>query len=143
MIVVAYLIIALVLPLPYSDPAQALILSEKERGSVVAAPALWSFEVVSALRRAVGLELLMPDELQTALQSICSFRIEDVPPTRELHQRSLAWSERLQTSKAYDSAYLAASELLGAEFWTSDRKLAQAAKQCGVSWVHCIDEWIG
>lgn len=48
------------------------------------------------------------------------------------------WAEKLGQSKAYDSFYLALAETLRAPLWTADRRLANAARQIGISWVHAV-----
>ena len=63
-----------------------------------------------------------------------------MPATLELHQQALIWAEYLGQSKTYASAYLAAAEVLHADFWTADHRLARFAHQAGVTWVHSIFE---
>lgn len=48
---------------------------------------------------------------------------------------ALVWSRRLRRGNAYDSAYLALAEALGAELWTADRRLTNAA---GQPWIHYL-----
>jgi predicted nucleic acid-binding protein len=139
----ANLFIALVLPLPYSNQAVLLYQSKRQAGSVVAAPSLWSYEVGSALRKALVHRLLERDELDRALEHLWNLGVQEVPQTLWMQRQSLAWAERLGRSKAYDSAYLAAAKALQAEFWTADSGLAKAAKAAGAAWAHCIDEWNG
>jgi len=134
----ANLLVSLVLPLPYSEQAQELILIRKQEGAVLSSPALWSYEVVSVLRRAHVQRILTEETLTSALGFIWDLGIQSVLPTLDLHILSLEWADRLQSSKAYDSAYLAAAELLQVEFWTADQKLAKAAQRQGVNWVHAV-----
>jgi len=75
-----------------------------------------------------------------ALEQIWQIKIRDVPATLELQKQALIWAERLGQSKTYDSAYLAAAEVLHAEFWTADHRLARSAHQAGAPWVHSIFE---
>jgi predicted nucleic acid-binding protein len=63
-----------------------------------------------------------------------------VAPTLETHRRALDWSARLGQGKAYDGQYLATAERAGAELWTADRKLANAATAAGAGWVRSIWE---
>lgn len=132
----ANLIAALVLPLPYSEAAAARILEWKRRGTALGAPALWSYEVGTVLRRAVAAGILPAERLDFALEQLWRINIRSVLDSQDLQRRALAWAERLGQSKAYGGAYLAAAEALGAEFWTADQGLAHAA---GVAWVRLID----
>jgi len=134
----ANIFLALVLPLPYSDKALSLFQAIQQGGSIIHAPCLWRYEVVSALRKAFVQRLLEREELQRALRYLWDLGVQDVPQTLWLQGQSLAWAERLGTSKAYDSAYLAAADSVQAEFWTADRRLAAAAQQLGAGWVHAV-----
>ena len=137
----ANLFLALVLPLPYSEKSLELFQALGQAGSVIHAPSLWSYEVVSALRKAFVHRLLEQDELDQSLRYLRDLSVHDVPQTLWLQRQSLVWADRLGSTKAYDSAYLAAAESLQAEFWTADRSLANAAKETGAVWVHCIDDF--
>ena len=134
----ANLMASLVIPLPYSDPTTALILDWKRQGMTFAAPALWSYEVSTVLRKAVVANFLSQDELDFALEQIWKIHIEDVPASLALHRQALIWAERLGQSKTYDSAYLAVAESLQADFWTADRSLAHSAQRAGAGWAHSI-----
>ncbi|MBC8509529.1 MAG: type II toxin-antitoxin system VapC family toxin [Chloroflexi bacterium] len=134
----ANLIASLVIPLPYSERATELVLDWKRQGVTFVAPALWSYEVSTVLRKAVIADYLPPGELDFALEQIWKINIQDVPVNLALHRQALAWAERLGQSKTYDSAYLAVAESLQAEFWTADRSLATSAQRAGAHWVHSI-----
>lgn len=67
-------------------------------------------------------------------------RIREVPPTPVLHQQVLVWAMRLNQTVAYDAAFLALAESEGAEFWTADRRLVDAARNLGLGWVHSLNE---
>ena len=127
----ANLIASLVLPLPYSETATSRILAWKRQQVTCAAPALWSYEVSTVLRKALVAGYLPSAQLDFALKHIWRINILDVPATFELQQQALAWAERLGQSRTYDSAYLAAAEALQSEFWTADRRLAKSAQQAG------------
>lgn len=136
----ANLIASLVLPLPYSQTSTTQFLAWKRRRVILAAPALWSYEVTTVLRKALLAGYLIPEQLDFALEQIWRINIQDVTATLELQRQSLAWAKRLNQSKTYDSAYLAVAEVLSAHFWTADRRLAHSAQKAGVSWVHSIYE---
>jgi predicted nucleic acid-binding protein len=103
-------------------------------------PTLWSYEIVSSLRKGVAIGRVSPEQAIAALESILAMGIEEVPPTPTLHRLALQWSGRLNQTVAYDAAYLALAESQEADFWTADRRLADAARNWGTSWVHHIDE---
>ena len=136
----ANLIASLVLPLPYSEAATAQMLSWKHQQVTFVAPALWSYEVSTVLRKALVAGHLPADQLEFALAQIWRINVQDVPATLELQNRAFVWAERLGQSKTYDSAYMAVAEMLQSELWTADHRLAQAAWQAGASWVHSIFE---
>lgn len=52
----------------------------------------------------------------------------------DLRRRALKLAEALSLPATYDAHYLALAERLGAEFWTADRCLAQAAQKA-LPWV--------
>jgi predicted nucleic acid-binding protein len=136
----ANLIASLVLPLPYSEAATAQMLTWKRQQVTFVAPALWSYEVSTVLRKALVAGYLPANQLDFALAQIWRINVQDVPATLELQNRAFAWAERLGQSKTYDSAYLAVAEVLQSEFWTADHHLAQSAWQAGAAWVHSIFE---
>jgi predicted nucleic acid-binding protein len=136
----ANLIASLVLPLPYSEAATTRLLTWKHQQVTFAAPALWSYEVSTVLRKAQVAGYLPAEQMDFALEQIWQLNIQDVPATLELQRQALVWAERLGQSKTYDSAYLAAAEVLQAEFWTADRRLAQSARGAGAAWVRSISE---
>jgi predicted nucleic acid-binding protein len=138
-VVDANLVVAIILPLPYSEPSQRKMTEWKEAGEAIFAPVLWEYELTSALRRAVVTGLLSSDQARSALSRIMILNVQSVPPTATLHQEALKWAERLGQARAYDSQYLAVAHELVAALWTGDRRLANAARQLGIGWVN----WIG
>jgi predicted nucleic acid-binding protein len=94
---------------------------------------------VAALRKAIVAEVITTDEASQAIEDFGALGIQMVAPTRHLHHHVLQWAERLQQKTAYDAHYLALAEQLRADLWTADQRLANGARQAGVSWVH----WIG
>ena len=104
------------------------------------APQLWRFEVTSMLRKANALGDIKTHEAQDGLAAILAFNVTLVAPDDELCRSALRWAERLKQSAAYDGFYLALASRLQAEFWTTDRRLANAARQSGVRWTHWIGE---
>jgi len=136
----ANIILALAIPLPYSSAALSKIQQWQQQKVSLIVPNLWSYEIVSSLRKAIVIGKLSPEQATTALESILRMGIEEIAPTPSLHRLALEWSIRLNQTVAYDAAYLALAQSQEANFWTADRRLADAAKNCGASWVHYIDD---
>lgn len=125
--------VALVLPLPYSDKAAGMMQQWLGGEVELLVPALWSYEVVSALRKAVVLQVISADTAMTVLHDLLTIGIREVAPTLTLQRKALEWADRLNHTVAYDATYLALAEDEEAEFWTADRQLADAAVQAGAS----------
>lgn len=134
----ANLIAGLVLPLPFSDAARFRLDDRLQQGASLFGPALWSYEVASVLRKFIVAGYLTQEELDEALERVWKLRIDSVQNSPDLQRQALAWAARLGQSKAYGGAYLAAAESLGAELWTADQRLAQAAHAAGAAWVKPI-----
>jgi predicted nucleic acid-binding protein len=139
-VVDANLIVAIALPLPYSEPSRQKIKAWKGSGEATIAPPLWEYEVTSALRRAAMAGWLNSDETAEALHRIMTLNIESIPPSEALHLKALKWAERLSQTRAYDAQYIALAEEMGLEFWTADRRLVEGCKQLGAAWVHWVGE---
>ncbi|MDX1599874.1 MAG: type II toxin-antitoxin system VapC family toxin [Anaerolineales bacterium] len=139
-VVDANITLALVVPLKYSNQAEEQFQRWSSKGMQFAAPALWGYEVVSALRKAVAAEVLAEGEADRAVRDIWALGVEEIAGTIEGHRRALAWSMRLGQTAAYDAQYLVVAEDLEAQMWTADRRLFRAAKAAGVDWMHWVGE---
>ena len=128
--------IALVLSLPYS--AQAVALVESLSTADIYVPTLWQYEVVSTLRKAVALGRFSTAQVEQALSRLLTLPNTQVAPDAALHREALKWAERLGQGVAHDAQYLAVASYLGAEFWTADRRLVERARASGADWVHPI-----
>jgi len=100
---------------------------------VAVVPVHWILEVTNALRMAVRLRRLEPEDPQQILVRIRSQPIEIDPETVER-----AWSEIPALADAhglttYDAAYLELALRLGHPLATLDQDLARAARAAGVA----------
>ncbi|MGQ0836002.1 MAG: type II toxin-antitoxin system VapC family toxin [Gammaproteobacteria bacterium] len=112
-------LLELVLGTDLAEDVAARALAPAER---LHAPHLLDIEVAQALRRLVQLEEITPARAQQALDDHHAFVIERYP-----HQPLLAriWQLRDAVS-AYDAAYVALAEALGAPLLTCDAKLGRS-----------------
>ncbi len=87
------------------------------------APHVIDLEVLQALRRQLRLGLI---DLARATSAVAILR--DLPLTRMSHEPIIAriWELRHNLT-AYDAAYVALAELMGAAVWTCDQKFSGAA----------------
>jgi len=127
--------------LPLESASRYLSFFERWRSEEVAlfAPAFWIAEVTSVIRQYAYRKMISQSQARRAVKDFYLLDVEILPLDEELCIQALDWAEKIQHSKIYDSLYLALSERLGAEFWTSDKKLTNAAHAAGAQWVH----WVG
>jgi predicted nucleic acid-binding protein len=104
------------------------------------APMLWISECTSALRRYVANKVLSDAEAETALKDVLLLGVQLMPVDHTLAPAALKWAARIGQSKAYDGFYLALAEEEGADFWSADERLVNAARAAGASWAHWIGE---
>jgi predicted nucleic acid-binding protein len=139
-VVDANVVLAQALELRYAAAARSRFARWIADDAPLFAPSLWHYEVASALRKVVVAGTIAPATAAAMAVKFCALGIRDVAPSAELQERALAWAAALDAPVAYDAAYLAAAESLGAELWTADGKLARAAAAVGVAWVRQIEE---
>jgi predicted nucleic acid-binding protein len=106
----------------------------------VYAPQLWLYEVISVLRKSVYAGTLDASEAEAGIATALALEVTLVAADDELCRSALRWAERLGQNAAYDGFYLALASRLQAEFWTTDRRLVNAAREAGVTWTHWIGE---
>jgi predicted nucleic acid-binding protein len=122
------------------DDARASAVSEHLRAwssadEDVHAPTLLFYEVASALTRLIVSGVFASDKVDEAWQTVVAAPIiyhdlADGPQIIDIAQR-------LSRQSAYDAAYLAFAQELGAELWTFDGPLARNASSIGFT-VHLI-----
>ena len=134
----ANILAALMVQLPYSDRSTLKTQEWKRQGVRMLAPSLCFYEVLTILRKAIVRGLISESELSAALALFGQLSIEFIEPDLQHGLQSLAWSTRLNQSKAYDGAYLALANQYQAEFWTADKRAAHAAAQQGIEWMKLL-----
>ena len=127
----------LMLPGPDQERCRALVTRWHSAGYVLCAPALWLYEITSALCKGVHFGHITRDEGQQALILAQKLGVQLFPPDDAQTTSAFDWTMQLKRADAYDSFYLALAKTLRAELWTADKRLANAA---GVSWVHLIPD---
>lgn len=136
----ANIVLALRLPITYSELATEKFTKWKTLEIELHAPLLLQYEVTSVLRKIVVSGWITTEQAIQSVDSMMDLGIEFAPPSMELHKRALLWAERLGQSKSYDAQYLALAEFIQANFWTADKRLVHAARQRAINWVHWIGE---
>jgi predicted nucleic acid-binding protein len=104
-----------------------------EIGQDFVAPNLLCYEVVNTLHRLTRAGEIPAQGAQTALDTAFRLPIQ-FHHDLDLHWQALAIAGRLTLPAAYDVHYLALAEREGIEFWTADRRLANAIRP-HLSWV--------
>lgn len=122
--------------LPGPQRVEAVVLLE--RGGVIAVPALWVYEVTSALHKTLWANQAWKATAESVLGDILALPDDILPPDEAQVRVALNWADRLVQAKAYDAFYLALAEGLGAEFWTGDQRLVNRARQVGADFVRLL-----
>lgn len=128
----------MLLPSPQADRYRALMAHWHRDGRVLCAPALWLYEITSALCKGVHFGQITCDEGQQALNLAQKLGVQLFPPDDAQSRMAFDWTRKLERAAAYDSFYLALAKTLDGELWTADKRLINAAK---VSWVHLLDDF--
>lgn len=100
------------------------------------APALLYFEVSNALYCYQMAEMMSLSSVSLALTAAFSLPIR-LYGEEALHSLAIDLAERFSLPAVYDAHYLALAQHLGAEFWSSDRKLINKV-QFAFPWVHLV-----
>lgn len=129
----ANVVLKSILPNPLQKQCQALLAQLSTYNLHV--PALWSYEVTSALTKAVDFEQLTQDEARKALQEIMTLGVKLVLPDETQIQQAFDWTLQLNRASAYDSYYLVLAKSLGCDLWTADRKLVRTVEFPWIRWV--------
>jgi predicted nucleic acid-binding protein len=137
-IIDASVAIKAILPNPLQGHCRALVQTFAEVQPV--APALWAYETVSAISKAVHFEQLTEDEGRQTLEKVAMLGIQLFVPDIEQNRIAFDWTLRLKRASAYDSFYLALAQALECDFWTADKRLYNALGDAQLEWLHWIEE---
>lgn len=129
-VVDANLLVVLALDRARAGAVEALLRAWRDSAETLHAPSLLRYEIASALTRAVDAGQLAPSDVELAWNATTAapIRLHELaggPAVVELAQR-------LGRRSAYDAAYVALAEELGAELWTLDGPLARNAAGLGL-----------
>jgi predicted nucleic acid-binding protein len=102
------------------------------------APALLHYEVTNGLYRYHKQGLMSASSAQSALEAALTLPLQ-LYSESDLHRYALDLATRFSLPAAYDAHYLVLAERLGAELWTSDRRLAHSV-QSSLPWVHLVEQ---
>ena len=138
LVVDASFVMRSVLPGPLRERVKALLAGWQNRGDTIQVPALWYYEITSALSKGVYFKEFSRDQAEEMLALITEFDFAVIVPDATQIQRAFDWTLRLRRAAAYDSFYLALAETTTDGLWTADERLYNATKTL-VPWVH----WVG
>ena len=107
-----------------TDLALALLADWTEKGIIILAPALLSYEVTNVFRQRIHREAYPFKDAQRALEEIIYELIGFVfANTSATHIRAIQLSQQFGLPAAYDAHYLALAESKHCELWTADKRL--------------------
>jgi predicted nucleic acid-binding protein len=138
LVVDASFVMRSVLPGPLRERVKALLTEWQARGDTIQVPALWYYEITSALSKGVYFKEFSRDQAEEMLALITEIEFTVIVPDAAQMQQAFDWTLRLRRAAAYDSFYLALAETTSDGLWTADERLYNATKSL-VVWVH----WVG
>jgi predicted nucleic acid-binding protein len=125
---------------PRSEQAATLWSRWIMDGIDICAPYLWLYETTSVLHK-ISLQQNISEEIvQQALEALLGLNVAFYEVDPDSCRLAYHWATRLNQHAAYDGYYMALAEQLNSNFWTTDQRLVNRARQIGVSWVHWIGE---
>lgn len=105
---------------------------------LIVAPSLFYYEIANVFYRYVLAEQISLETAKDNLREAINLPIR-IYGDSFLHETALTKANLLKLSATYDAHYLALSEHLNADFYTSDKKLYNSVKNT-LNWVYLIQE---
>lgn len=133
----ASVLVKLVLNEPDSDLAEALWRFCIKNQIQIIAPYHLAYEVTSVIRNRIYRGHISQEMGETIFEIVGEQQIQFMHP-HNVMPHAWALAQHFNRPTAYDSFYLALSELIGCEFWTADRRLYSVVNHT-LPWV----KWLG
>lgn len=102
-------------------------------GTIIIAPTLWAYEVTSVIRNRAHRGFLEPGLEAEAITTVHNLPVKLMAP-RGLHRHAWQLARQFNQTAAYDSHYLALTEMTEALFWTADKTLYRSVRS-ELDWV--------
>jgi predicted nucleic acid-binding protein len=102
--------------------------------TALVAPSLLYYEVTNGFHRYRKQGTLSPRALKSALETAFGLGI-NLLGDADLHRRATQIAQTFNLPATYDAHYVALSERLGIELWTTDARLVNALQPFKVDWV--------
>ena len=125
----ANLLVVLINGDPRGEQVLTQLTDPIEQGIPLHAPELATYEVANSLTRSIVAKTFSPDDLPAAWAFLSDLPITYHPLSQGTRVVEIALN--LRRNNAYDAAYLALAESLGAELWTLDGPLYRNAAGLG------------
>ncbi len=123
---------------PFDLRIQHLWTQWQEEGRIFVAPTLLLSEVTNVLHRYHRTGDRIIETMRSAQFKAFQLQIKFHGDTG-LHRSAFEYAARFSLPAAYDAHYLALAERLGADFWTTDRRLVKVVRP-DLPWVRLVDE---
>ena len=116
------------------DAIQNLWESWEAAGTRLVAPTLLYYEVANSLYQYQKRGEINADVIRRVFDTALALPFTLIGDT-SLHQRAIVLAATYRLPAVYDAHYVALSERLGIELWTTDARLVNALQPFGVEWV--------